>query len=46
MCELAAAALGPRAKVSDIEHTLGGQSLTLRIVSRLRRCSPTTPSRW
>jgi nicotinate-nucleotide adenylyltransferase len=29
MCELAAAALGPRARVSDIEGRLGGESRTL-----------------
>lgn len=32
MCELAAAALGPRARVSDIERELGGPSRTLRTV--------------
>src|SRR4029079_1326626 len=35
MCELAAAALGPRARVSDVERSLGGRSLTLRTVRRL-----------
>jgi nicotinate-nucleotide adenylyltransferase len=35
MCELAAAALGPRAAVSDVERTLGGRSLTLNTVRRL-----------
>lgn len=35
MCELAAAALGPRARVSDIEARLGGASRTLRTVETL-----------
>jgi nicotinate-nucleotide adenylyltransferase len=35
MCELAAAALGPRARVSDVERSIGGRSLTLRTVRRL-----------
>src|SRR3954464_13123296 len=30
MCELVAAALGPRARVSDVERAIGGRSLTLR----------------
>ena len=40
MCELAAAALGPRAQVSDVERTLGGRSLTLRTVRRLTELHP------
>jgi nicotinate-nucleotide adenylyltransferase len=40
MCELAAAALGPRARVSDVERSLGGRSLTLRTVRRLTELHP------
>ena len=40
MCELAAAALGPRAQVSDVERALGGRSLTLRTVRRLTELHP------
>ena len=40
MCELAAAALGPRVIVSDIERTLGGPSRTLRTIRRLRELHP------
>ena len=40
MCRLAAAALGPRARVSDIEAQLAGQSRTLRTVQRLIRDWP------
>src|SRR5436190_21568020 len=40
MCELAAAALGPRAQVSDVERTIGGRSLTLRTVRRLTELHP------
>jgi len=40
MCELAAAALGPRAHVSDVERTIGGRSLTLRTVRRLAELHP------
>src|SRR3954471_13720179 len=40
MCELAAAALGPRVRVSDVERTLGGRSLTLRTVRRLTELHP------
>lgn len=40
MCELAAAALGPRARVSDIERELGGPSRTLRTVQTVRRRYP------
>lgn len=36
MCELAAAALGPRARVSDIEGRLGGESRTLVTLKALR----------
>jgi nicotinate-nucleotide adenylyltransferase len=35
MCERAAEALGPRARVSDVEARLGGPSRTLRTVERL-----------
>jgi nicotinate-nucleotide adenylyltransferase len=40
MCRLAAAALGARASVSDIEARLGGPSHTLRTVERLRLDRP------
>jgi len=40
MCERAAEALGPRARVSDVEARLGGASLTLRTVQRLRDDHP------
>jgi nicotinate-nucleotide adenylyltransferase len=40
MCELAAAALGPRAAVSDIERAIGGESRTLRTVRRLQELHP------
>ncbi len=40
MCELSAAALGPRVIVSDIERTLGGPSRTLRTIRRLRDIHP------
>ncbi len=36
MCELAARALGPRVKVSDIEGAIGGESRTLRTIRRLQ----------
>jgi nicotinate-nucleotide adenylyltransferase len=36
MCERAAAALGPRVRVSDVERELGGQSRTLHMLKRLR----------
>jgi nicotinate-nucleotide adenylyltransferase len=36
MCELAAAALGPRVRVSDIEGRLGGESRTLMTLKALR----------
>jgi nicotinate-nucleotide adenylyltransferase len=40
MCELAAAALGPRVRVSDVERAIGGRSLTLRTVHRLIELHP------
>jgi nicotinate-nucleotide adenylyltransferase len=40
MCELASAALGPRAAVSDIERAIGGESRTLRTVRRLQELHP------
>ena len=40
MCELAAAALGPRVRVSEVERALGGRSLTLRTVRRLSEMHP------
>jgi len=40
MCQLAAAALGPRAEVSDVERAIGGRSLTLQTVRRLRELHP------
>ena len=40
MCELAAPALGPRARVSDVERAIGGRSLTLRTVRRLAEQHP------
>jgi nicotinate-nucleotide adenylyltransferase len=40
MCELAAAPLGPRVRVSDVERALGGRSLTLRTVRRLTELHP------
>ena len=40
MCELAAGALGPRAKVSDIEAAIGGESRTLRTIRRLQELWP------
>jgi nicotinate-nucleotide adenylyltransferase len=40
MCELAAAALGPRARVSDVERAIGGRSLTLHTVRRLAELHP------
>ena len=41
LCELAAAALGPRVRVSDVEARIGGQSRTLHTVRRLRTEHPT-----
>lgn len=40
MCELAAAAVGPRARVSDVESRLGGASRTLRTVRQLMADHP------
>jgi nicotinate-nucleotide adenylyltransferase len=40
MCELAAAALGPRARASDIESRLGGESRTLVTLKALRAENP------
>jgi nicotinate-nucleotide adenylyltransferase len=40
MCERAAAPLGPRVRVSDIERTIGGDSRTLHTVRRLRELYP------
>lgn len=40
MCQLAAEALGPRVKVSDVEKQLGGESRTLRTVQALRAAQP------
>jgi len=40
MCERAVEALGPRARVSDVEARLGGASLTLRTVRRLMEEHP------
>lgn len=42
MCELAAAAVGPRAQVSDIEARLGGPSRTLRTLRQLIADHPDT----
>ena len=40
MCELAAAVLGPRARASDIEGRLGGESRTLVTIKALRSERP------
>ncbi len=40
MCELAASALGPRVRVSDIEDRLGGESRTLVTLKALRAEHP------
>jgi nicotinate-nucleotide adenylyltransferase len=40
MCELAARALGPRARVSAVERELGDESRTLRTVRRLAQQFP------
>ena len=40
MCELAAAALRPRVRVSSVEGEIGGRSLTLRTVRRLAELHP------
>jgi nicotinate-nucleotide adenylyltransferase len=42
MCQRAAEALGPRARVSDLEARLGGPSHTLRTVKTLREAHPET----
>jgi len=42
MCEVAAAALGPRVRVSAIERDLGGESRTLRTIRRLQQEHPGT----
>jgi nicotinate-nucleotide adenylyltransferase len=41
MCELAVKSLGSRARVSEIERTIGGPSRTLNTVRRLRKLNPT-----
>ncbi len=46
MCDLAAAPLGPRVKVSDIERRLGGDSLTLRTVKALQAENPGDRFSW
>jgi nicotinate-nucleotide adenylyltransferase len=40
MCELAVKGLGPRARVTEIERTIGGPSRTLNTVRRLRKLHP------
>jgi nicotinate-nucleotide adenylyltransferase len=40
MCELAAKGLGARARVTEIERTIGGPSRTLHTVRRLRKLHP------
>jgi nicotinate-nucleotide adenylyltransferase len=40
MTKLAAAALGPRVKVSDVERAIGGESRTLHTLRRLRELHP------
>jgi nicotinate-nucleotide adenylyltransferase len=40
MCQRAAAALGPRVRVSDVEGRLGGESRTLRTVKTLQADHP------
>jgi len=40
MCELAASALGPRVRVSDVEARLGGDSHTLVTIKALREAFP------
>lgn len=42
MCELTAAPLGARVKVSDVERRLDGESRTLRIVKALQAAHPNT----
>jgi nicotinate-nucleotide adenylyltransferase len=40
MCELAAKGVGPRARVTEIERTIGGPSRTINTVRRLRELHP------
>jgi nicotinate-nucleotide adenylyltransferase len=40
MCALAAEALGPRVRVSDVERAIGGESRTLHTLRRLRELHP------
>jgi nicotinate-nucleotide adenylyltransferase len=40
MCQLAAAALGPRVQVTDVERAIGGTSRTLLTVRRLSELHP------
>jgi nicotinate-nucleotide adenylyltransferase len=40
MCELAVKSLGARARVTEIERTIGGPSRTLNTVRRLRKLHP------
>jgi nicotinate-nucleotide adenylyltransferase len=40
MCELAVKSLGSRARVTEIERTIGGPSRTLNTVRRLRKLHP------
>jgi nicotinate-nucleotide adenylyltransferase len=40
MCRLAAAALGPRVEVSDVERAIGGASRTIYTLRRLRELHP------
>jgi len=40
MCELAVKGLGPRARVTEIERTIGGPSRTINTVRRLRELHP------
>jgi len=40
MCARAIAALGPRARVSDVERAIGGESRTLHTLRRLRELHP------
>jgi nicotinate-nucleotide adenylyltransferase len=40
MCELAAKGVGPRARVTEIERTIGGPSRTLNTVRRLLKLHP------
>jgi nicotinate-nucleotide adenylyltransferase len=40
MCELAAAALGPRARICDVERDIGGDSKTIVTIRRLQDANP------